>query len=133
MMLIDTSILVPIFRDRSGRRRDRFRKFLGGADYMLSRFTQIELLQGCASEPQWQVLNHYLGGQNYAELGAEGWAEAARIHFDLRRMGLSVRSILDCCIAQVALDARLTLVHNDADFEAIGKVRELRTRRLDLQ
>ena len=133
MMLIDTSILVPIFRDRSGRRRDRFRQFLGGSNYMISRFTQIELLQGCASEPQWQMLCHYLEGQDYAELRSEGWADAARIHFDLRRMGLSVRSILDCCIAQVALDARLTLVHNDVDFEAIGKVRPLRARRLEIQ
>jgi predicted nucleic acid-binding protein len=62
-----------------------------------------------------------------------GWSEAARIHFELRRSGLTVRSILDCCIAQIALDGPLTLVHNDRDFEAIGKVRALRAKRLELQ
>jgi len=30
-------------------------------------------------------------------------------------------------VAQVALDNRLTLLHSDRDFEAIAKVRPLRT------
>jgi len=132
MMLIDTSVLVPVFRDRSGERRDRLRRFLRGADFVLSRFTQIELLQGCASEPQWQLLSGYLEVQDYAEMTGDGWSEAARTHFELRRSGLTVRSILDCCIAQIAVQNKLTLVHNDRDFEAIARIRPIRLRRLDL-
>lgn len=132
MMLIDTSVLVPVFRDKTGRRRDRLRKFLGGADFVLTRFTQIELLQGSSSEAQWTMLHDYLDGQDYAEINPTGWAAAARTYFDLSRAGLTVRSILDCCIAEVALRHRLTLIHDDQDFEAIAKVRPLRQRRVDL-
>ena len=70
MMLLDTSVLVPLFRDKTGRRRDRFRRFVGGADYMLSRLTEIELLQGCASERQWEELADYLDVQDYVEMRA---------------------------------------------------------------
>lgn len=133
MMLIDTSILVPIFRDVSGVRRQRFRKFMKGRDFLLTRFTQLELLRGCSSEPQWTELNDYLEGQDYVECAEGMWAAAARIHYDLRRRGLTVQSIYDCCIAQLAIENRLTLVHNDKDFETIAKVRLIRTSRLDIQ
>ncbi len=132
-MLIDTSILIPIFRDKSGSRRDRFRRFLRGRPFVLSRFTQLELLQGCSSEPQWENLNDYLDAQDYIEMAPENWADAARIHFDLKRKGLTVRSIIDCCIAQIAIDRRVTLVHNDNDFEVIERVRKIRLHRLDIQ
>ena len=132
-MLIDTSILIPIFRDKSGSRRDRFRRFLRGRSYLLTRFTQLELLQGCSSQAQWETLNDYLEVQDYIEMSPASWSDAARIHFDLKRRGLTVRSINDCCIAQLAIDQGVPLVHNDKDFEAIAHVRKLRLQRLNIQ
>lgn len=133
MMLVDTSIFVPIFRDLSGQRRQRFRKYLRGRSFVLSRFTQLELLRGCSSEPQWEELSDYLDSQDYVEAKSETWAAASRVHFDLKRKGLSVESIYDCCIAQIAIENRLTLVHNDKDFETIVKVRPLQQNRFDIQ
>jgi predicted nucleic acid-binding protein len=60
---------------------------------------------------------------------SEHW-EAARIFFDCRRHGLTVRSSVDCLIAAHAIEAKATLLHNDEDFERIRKVRKgLRTER----
>jgi predicted nucleic acid-binding protein len=53
------------------------------------------------------------------------WQAAARIYYDLRRRGLTVRSPIDCCIAQAALENDLLLIHNDRDFETIAQVRSL--------
>ncbi|WP_410503742.1 hypothetical protein [Leptolyngbya sp. 7M] len=36
-----------------------------------------------------------------------------------------VRSPIDCCIAQAALEHDLLLIHNDRDFETIAQVRSL--------
>jgi hypothetical protein len=124
---------VPIFRDKSGARRLRFRRLVRGVEYFLTRFTQLELLRGCNSPHQWEQLSDYLEVQRYAEAKPTTWADAARMHFDLRRAHLAVRSILDCCIAQIALDHQLTLLHNDGDFERIAEVRPLRARRFDIQ
>lgn len=133
MRLIDTSILVPVFRDKTGAARDRFRRYIRDADYAITRFTQIELLWGCRSDEQWEALSDYLDGQDYAEARPDTWTSAARIYFELRRKGLTVASILDCCIAQIAIENKLTLVHNDKDFETISKVRPMRIARFDIQ
>ena len=53
------------------------------------------------------------------------WQAAARLYFDLRRQGLTVRSPIDCCIAQIALESRLILLHDDKDFLVIAKIRPL--------
>ena len=132
-MLIDTSILIPIFRDKSGQRRDRFRRFLRGRSYHLTRFTELELLRGCKSEEQWETLSDYLEVQDFVETTPETWLAAARIFFDLERRGKTVRSILDCCIAQLAIESRMPLVHNDNDFEVIELVRKIKLQRLDIQ
>jgi hypothetical protein len=52
---------------------------------------------------------------------------AARIFFECRRSGLTVRSAADCLIAQIAIENDLALLHNDRDFEAIQRVRPLKT------
>jgi hypothetical protein len=131
-MLVDTSVLIPIFRDRTGSRRDRFRRFLRGRSFLLTRFTQLELLQGCRSEAQWETLSDYLEVQDYVEMTPESWSDAARMFYELKRRGKTVRSILDCCIAQLAIEHRVQLIHNDSDFEVIAEARRLRNHRLDL-
>ncbi len=126
MILVDTSVWIEIFRDGSGRKRQEFLALLDGDDAVLSRFTQMELLQGCRDESEWELLSSYLADQDYLELSTEGWEEAARIYFDLRRAGLTVRSPIDCCIAQLAIGQDLLLIHRDRDFRIIAEVRPLR-------
>jgi hypothetical protein len=104
---------------------------IGDEDVVLSRFNQLELLQGCRDEREWGLLDSYLAAQDYLELDEDSWPEAARIYFDLRRKGRTVRSPIDCCIAQVALDGGALLIHRDRDFETIAEVRPLRQTWLD--
>jgi predicted nucleic acid-binding protein len=129
MLMIDTSVWITIFRDRTGQSSTALATFIGDQDTVLSRFTQLELLQGCRNEQEWSLLRDYLSGQTYLELTPDDWAEAARIFYDLQRKGLTVRSIIDCCIAQTALHHQAVLVHNDRDFEAIAQVRSLQNYR----
>ena len=116
MVLVDTSIWIDIFRDASGRKRTRLASVLEGEPAVLTRFHQLEMLQGCRDEKEWALLASYLEAQDYLEIAPESWEMAARIYFDLRRMGLTVRGPIDCCIAQVALDYDVLLIHRDKDF-----------------
>lgn len=97
---------------------------------MLTRFHQLELLQGARDEREWSLLREHLDVQEYLECGPETWPAAARIVFDLRRIGKTVRSPIDCCIAQIAIDHDVLLLHRDRDFETIAMVRQLRQERL---
>lgn len=130
MVLVDTSVWVDVFRDASGTEADRLRTLVGDDEVVLSRFNQLELLQDARDEREWGILASYLDGQTYLEAAQSTWPSAARIYFELRRRGQTVRSPVDCCIAQLALEHEALLVHRDRDFETIADVRALRAHRL---
>ena len=125
MLLIDTSVWISVFRDRTGQVRKQLETLINERDVLITRFTQLELLQGSLNEKDWTLLSTYLETQDYVELMSHSWQAAARIFYDLRRQGLTVRSPIDCCIAQAALENDLLLIHNDRDFETIAQVRSL--------
>jgi len=114
------------------RRREAlaaFQRQVGDERVVLSRFTQLELLFGAADDTEWDHLALHLEDQLYVEMGERTWLDAARTQFELRRRGRRVRSAIDCCIAQLAIENRLVLLHRDRDFETIAEIRPLRHRR----
>lgn len=125
MVLVDTSVWIDVLRDATGARAQTLRAALDGEEAVLSRFTELELLQGCADDRSWLSLREYLDGQTYVEMSSTSWAEAARIHFDLRRRGRTVHSPIDCCIAQLAIEHEVLLLHRDRDFTTIAGVSRL--------
>lgn len=125
VLLIDTSVWIGVFHDHSGQVRQQLEILIAERDVLLTRFTQLELLQGSLNEQEWTLLSTHLEAQDYVELTIHSWQAAARIYYDLRRQGLTVRSPIDCCIAQAALENDLLLIHNDRDFETIAQVRSL--------
>lgn len=124
-MLIDTSVWIDIFRDRSGQHAEQLEALTRGREIYLSRYIQMELLQGAANEHEWHVLDDYLDTQLVLSDGPESWRTAARLYFDLRRVGKTVRSTIDCCIAQVAIEHEVLLLHRDRDFQNIALVSDL--------
>jgi predicted nucleic acid-binding protein len=85
-----------VFRDRRDRIRQELQTLIADREVLLTRFTQLELLQGSLNEQEWNLLSTYLETQDYVELKIYSWQAAARIYYDLRRQGLTVRSpILD--------------------------------------
>jgi predicted nucleic acid-binding protein len=102
MLLIDTSVWISVFRDRTGEVRQKLERLIDDREVFLTRFTQLELLQGSLNEKEWSLLSSYLETQDYVEPTADSWQATARIYYDLRRQGLTVRSPIDCCIAQSA-------------------------------
>ena len=122
---------IDVFRDRAGNCAHRLRLVVEDGEAFLTRFCQLELLQGCRDEREWSLLKVHLEVQDYVEAQPETWESAARIYFELRRKGLTVRSPIDCCIAQLALENELRLLHRDRDFAAIAGIRSLRHQWMD--
>jgi predicted nucleic acid-binding protein len=99
----------------------------------LSRFQQLELLQGARDEKEWGLLEDRLSTQYYLEASEDTWPEAARIYFELRRKSVTINSPIDCCIAQIAIENGALLIHRDEDFEKISRIRPLTQRRFKLR
>jgi len=83
-----------------------------------------EVVQGVVSREELEEVSEYLGSQTfyYPQDPVESYKEAARIYFDCRRAGITIRSATDCLIARVAIEHDLILLHDDRDFEAMAGV-----------
>jgi hypothetical protein len=125
MILVDTSVWIEVLRDKTGSTVSAFRGRTGGEIVVFSRFIQLELLQGASNEHEWNRLDEYLATQYYLEAAANTWRNAARLYFDLRKSGITVRSPIDCCIACIAMEAQALLLHRDRDFEKIAGISPL--------
>lgn len=125
MILVDTSVWVEVLKDKSGKVVQAFKARVSDEICALTRFTQLELLQGAKNEAEWRQLDEYLSTQYYLEASESTWRDAARIYFELRRKGVTVNSPIDCCIGQLAMESKALLLHRDKDFERIAKLRPL--------
>jgi predicted nucleic acid-binding protein len=133
MIFVDTSVLIDLLRGKTTPAAE-FLASLEESDvpYAIPLLCCQEVLQGARDEDEWRVPHENLSAQRLAvpaDPMALQW-EAARIFFDCRRRGITVRSSVDCLIAAQAIAAKATLLHDDEDFERIRKVRRgLRTER----
>ena len=83
----------------------------------LTHLIYAEILQG--RNPA-AFVRIYFGGQRFSADATRSHASAARIYLDCRQSGVTVRSTVDCLIAQCAIE--LVLLHHDADFKRIAHV-----------
>ncbi len=132
MILIDTSVWINVFRDRSGRRARLLSDGVGQQIVATAPVVLCEVLQGALNDAEWTYIHSALAVQEQLKISDQTWIAAARIYFELRRVGKTVRSSIDCCIAQLALENNAELLHCDRDFEVIASIRPLQHRHFDL-
>jgi hypothetical protein len=125
MILVDTSLWIAVLRDKTGTVVRAFASRIGDEVVVFSRFIQLELMQGAKDEHEWRRLDEYLSTQYYLEASENTWRSAARLYFELRRKGTTVRSPIDCCIACIAMEFQATLLHCDHDYESIARISSL--------
>jgi len=125
MVLVDTSVLIDFLRGRQNETTQKFDDLLSSRlPFGINAYIYQEVLQGAASESDFQKLKKYLDTQTIYALarGLASYAEAARIYFRCRAAGVSVRSTVDCLICQTAIENHLSLLHHDTDFTRIAQV-----------
>ncbi len=125
MYLVDTSIWIDFLRQRETESVGFLEQLLenplacGITDQIY-----LEVLQGARDESSFDKLQHYFSGQRFYafENSRQSHAEAARIYLQCRKAGITIRSSIDCLIAQCAKEHELILLHNDRDYLAMAKV-----------
>lgn len=130
MIVIDTSVLVDLCRGRDTPAVAALTRLeQEGTPLGVPMICCQEVLQGARDEREWRRLFDVLSTQCLLAPPDpwEAHVEAARIRFDARRKGLTVRSTVDCLVAQVVLQVGGVLLHADEDFERIARVRPLET------
>lgn len=129
MILVDTSVLISFLKGEDDQ-APRILAYLvsSGEPFEIPTICAQEVLQGARTEAEYRKLKTYLWSQDLCnpKNPSRTHESAARIYFDARRKGISIRSSVDCFIAALALERNAVLLHQDRDFQKIQKVRPLR-------
>lgn len=122
MILVDTSAWVEYLRGTGSGTHARVRSLVSeGALLATTDPVIMELLAGARDEAHATRLRRMLMALEPRPALGTDFEEAARIHRSCRAAGETVRSLLDCLVAAVALREGLTVLARDRDFEAIAR------------
>ena len=124
MYLVDTSVWIDFLRGRSGPHVDFLDELLDNPLAAgLSDAIYLEILQGARDAEAFERLRRYFSSQRFFAFADSRLSHeaAARMYQDCRRQGITVRSTLDCLIAQCAIENNLILLHNDRDYLGLGQ------------
>jgi predicted nucleic acid-binding protein len=125
MVLVDTSVLVEFLKGRQNLKTDILYEIIArDIPFGISAYTYQEVLQGARNEREFTRLREYLDTQviYYPTENRETYGKAARLFFNLRRRGVTVRGSIDVLIALTAMENNLVLLHDDRDFDAIAAI-----------
>ena len=125
MILIDTSVIIDVLNDNKNYKYSLFKKIIEQKiAYGISIYTYVEILQGARNEKEFKLLETYLDSFKiyYLPNKKRIYKNAAKIYYDLRRKGKTIRSMIDILIAETAVMNGLYLLHNDRDFDIMAEV-----------
>ena len=125
MYLVDTSVWLDYLQGRDAPQVDYLRGLLiNPLAFGITDLVLMEILQGARDRKAFDTLREYFAGQRcyrFADPAASHVA-AALMFYSCRRKGITVRSSVECLIAQCAIEHGLILLHNDRDFKAMASV-----------
>lgn len=86
----------------------------------------MELLAGARDERGQRKLRHLIDRAECIPLEPGDFEEAAALSRHCRREGATVRTLVACLIAALAIRADVPVLHRDADFDALARHTPLR-------
>jgi predicted nucleic acid-binding protein len=132
VIVADTSAWVELFRATGSPAHSTLRRLVAeDAPLAVTEIVVGELLAGARSPAEAEDLRNQLTHRTMLPLhGLLGFEAAAGLVRDCRRSGLST-SLADCLVAVPAIWAGASVLHADADFDAIASVSALEVHPVD--
>ena len=120
MIIIDTSAWIEFLRDTGSEVCNTVDDLLG-ADLAICDAISMEVLAGARDEQHLAQLRGLLARATLVPIIAEDYDQAAALYRTCRRNGETVRKLIDCLIAAVAIRSNAPVLHADADFAALAR------------
>jgi hypothetical protein len=118
LILIDTSAWVEFLRGTGSPVCELVDKLLAG-DIATCDPVRMEVLAGARSEQHLQQLRGLLARAVVVPTEPADFEVAAALYRTCRQRGRTVRKLMDCLIAAVAIRADIPLLHLDTDFDTL--------------
>jgi predicted nucleic acid-binding protein len=120
MVLIDTSAWVEFLRGTGSPVCERVDAVLG-SDTATCDAVRMEVLAGARNEGHLADLRGLLARSTLLPIRAVDYEEAAALYRTCRRKGDTVRRLVDCLIAAVAIRSSVPLLQSDHDFVVLAR------------
>ena len=118
MILVDSSVWIDFFRGTVTPQVEVLDRLLGEEPVAIGDLMMTEVLQGFASERDFNKARRMLGALDLVEIGGRDvMIEAARYFRDLRARGITIRKTIDTLIATRCIVSGYRLLYSDRDFD----------------
>ena len=125
MILIDTSAWIEFLRNTESTICNLVDELLAG-EVAICDAVRMEVLAGARDESHLLNLRRLLARAAIIPTRATDYENAAGLYRHCRREGETVRKLIDCLIASVAIRTGAPILHNDADFDVLARHTKLR-------
>ena len=126
MILIDTSAWIEFLRD-TGSPVCLLVDELLSEEIAVCDAVRMEVLAGARDQFHLFDLRRLLARAVMLPTGPTDYEDAAALYRRCRRQGETVRKLIDCLIASVAMRAGASVLHQDADFDVLARHAGLQT------
>ncbi len=119
MYLVDTSVWINFLKQKETETVELLVSLLANPLACgINDQIYLELLQGARDQKAFNTLKKYFSGQRFYPFADTKYshAAAAQIYLNCCRSGITIRSSIDCLIAQCAIEYKLILLHEDRDY-----------------
>jgi predicted nucleic acid-binding protein len=118
--LIDTSAWIEFLRDTDSSVCNRVDALLA-EEVAVCDPIRMEVLAGARDEQHLHQLRRLLARATVLATGPVDYDRAASLYRQCRRKGETVRKLMDCLIAAIAIREGVPILHRDADFDVIAR------------
>ena len=132
MILVDTSVWIGFLRDAGTEVCEEVNRLLTD-EVAISDVIRMEILAGAHDEVHPGRLRRLLGRTVTIYTLPTDYDHAAALYRHCRRRGETVRKLVDCPIAAVAIRANIAILRKDADFDTLARRTEMEVHRPDRQ
>jgi predicted nucleic acid-binding protein len=119
LILIDTSGWVEFLRDTANPVCQRVDELLADG-FAVCEPVRMEVLAGARDERHLNDLRRLLARGTLITTEPTDYEEAAALYRVSRRNGATVRKMIDCLIASIAIRSETPLLHADSDFDVLA-------------
>jgi predicted nucleic acid-binding protein len=127
MVIVDASVVIDFLANRVNPQAIWLDLRIDQQRIGITSLALSEVMQGIRYEAQAEKILRRLSRFEVSEVPSETLAiAAARNYRQLRTLGITVRSTIDCIIATFCIEENHILLHNDGDFDAFEEHLDLR-------
>lgn len=122
MIIVDTDILVMAYKQKDSPERAEVTHLVETGEAATTGVILAEVLRGARSDAEYEEMTEELQAMHYLNGGQDAWLSAARILYELKRMGQMI-PLADAIIAAEALLSDAAVYGHDEHFRRVAGLR----------